>query len=202
MPTDDRLPADGPRPYGAPTSPLTGRRVRLRAVTAADYDFCFQLAVDERTAPHWRYRAGPPRPEDFVRDLWQGVLVQYVVERRDPRERVGQVVAYDANLRDGHCHVAAVFRPDTRVWPLEGVLLFVNHLFEEYGFRKLYGEVVEYDLRAFESVVGRWVEREGVLREHERHGGRHWDVHVLALWRDRFMRDRDRLLARVTRAVP
>jgi hypothetical protein len=108
--------------------PLSGRRVRLRAVVASDYDFLFMLAADERTGPHWRYRGLPPRPEEFVRDLWQGVLVQFLVERIDTKERVGLVVAYEANLRDAHCHLGALFRADTRVWPLEAMVLFVNFL--------------------------------------------------------------------------
>jgi len=193
------------RPAGptvAPAVPLAGRRVRLRAVAASDYEFLFQLAVDERTAPHWRYRGAPPRPEAFVGELWDSVLTQFIVERKDRSERLGLVTAYNARARDGHCHVAALFRPDTRVWPLEAVFLFVNYLFEEFGFRKLYGEVIDYNLDAFASSVGRWLEPEGVLRRHELHAGVYWDVHILALWRERFDRDRERLLRRVTRELP
>jgi RimJ/RimL family protein N-acetyltransferase len=186
----------------APRVPLAGRRVHLRAVQASDYEFLYQLAVDERTAPHWRYRGPPPRPEAFVTDLWNGVLTQFIVERKDQSERLGLVTAYDAAARDGHCHIAALFRPDTRIWPLEGMFLFINYLFAEYAFRKLYGEVIEYNLDQFASAIGRWLEPEGVLRGHELHGGRYWDVHVLALWRERFEQDRDRLLARITRELP
>jgi RimJ/RimL family protein N-acetyltransferase len=189
-------------PSVAPSVPMAGRRVHLRAVLASDYDFLFQLAVDERTAPHWRYRGAPPRPEAFVGELWDGVLTQFIVERKDQRERLGLVTAYDARARDGHCHIAAIFRPDTRIWPLEAVFLFVNYLFAEFGFRKLYGEVIEYNLEPFVSAVGRWLEPEAVLRGHELHAGRYWDVHVLALWRERFERDRERLLARITRELP
>ncbi len=185
-----------------PRVPLSGRRVRLRAVVASDYDFLFVLAADERTGPHWRYRGLPPRPEEFVRDLWQGVLVQFLVERIDTNERVGLVVAYEANLRDGYCHLGALFRAEMRVWPLEAMLLFVNFLFEEFGFIKLYSHVIDYNLDTFRSVVGRWMECEGVLRDHERHGGRRCDLHILALWRDRFERDRERLLMRVTEELP
>src|SRR5262245_61152949 len=87
----------------APSIPLSGRRVRLRAVVASDYEFLFLLSADDRTGPHWRYRGMPPRPEEFVRDLWHGVLVQYLVEDIESQERLGLVAAYDANLRDGHC---------------------------------------------------------------------------------------------------
>ena len=79
----------------APSVPMTGRRVRLRAVLASDYEFLFQLAVDERTAPHWRYRGAPPRPEAFIGELWDGVLTQFIVERKDQRERLGLVTAYE-----------------------------------------------------------------------------------------------------------
>jgi RimJ/RimL family protein N-acetyltransferase len=197
----------GPRPGPAgpsiaPSVPLSGRRVRLRAVLASDYEFLFQLAVDERTAPHWRYRGAPPRPEAFIGELWNGVLTQFIVERKDRNERLGLVTAYDAVARDGHCHIAALFRPDTRIWPLEGVFLFVNYLFAEFGFRKLYGEVIDYNLDTFASSVGRWLEHEGVLRGHELHAGQYWDVHIVALWRERFEQDRERLLARITRELP
>ena len=59
-----------------------------------------------------------------------------------------------------------------------------------------------YNLPQFASTVGRWLEHEGVLRNHELHAGRFWDVHILALWRERFEQDRDRLLARITRDLP
>jgi RimJ/RimL family protein N-acetyltransferase len=189
-------------PSVAPSVPLAGRRVRLRAVLASDYEFLFQLAVDERTAPHWRYRGAPPRPEAFIGELWDGVLTQFIVERKDRSERLGLVTAYDARARDGHCHIATLFRPDTRIWPLEAVFLFVNFLFAEFGFRKLYGEVIDYNLDAFASTIGRWIEHEGLLRGHELHAGQYWDVHIVALWKERFDRDRDRLLARITRDLP
>ena len=137
-----------------------------------------------------------------MRDLWHGVLVQFLVERVDSGERLGLVAAYGENARDGHCHLAALFRADTCVWPLEALVLFVNFLFEEFGFNKLYADVVEYNLDAFGSAVGRWMECEGVLKEHEFHGGRRWDVYLLALWRERFRRDCERLVTRVTRDLP
>src|SRR5262249_53583526 len=120
-----------------PCIPLSGRRVRLRAVVASDYEFLFRLATDERTGPRWRYRGLPPRPEEFVRDLWQQVLVQFLVERVDSGEPLGLVVAYEATMRDRHCHIAMLFRADVVVWPLEALVLFINFLFEEFAFNKL-----------------------------------------------------------------
>jgi RimJ/RimL family protein N-acetyltransferase len=186
----------------APHIPLSSRRVRLRAVVPSDYEFLFQLAADERSGRRWRYRGLPPRPDEFARDLWQGVLVQFLVEHVQTHERLGLVVAYGESARDRRCHIAAVFREEARVWPLEAVALFVNFLFVEFGFRKLYAEMTEYNLEAFRSAVGRWMDCEGVLEDHEFHGGRYWDLYILALWRDRFDRDAERLLARITRELP
>jgi RimJ/RimL family protein N-acetyltransferase len=184
-------------PARVPRLPLVGRRVRLRAVSTADYDFLFDLATDDRVAMRWRYRSTPPRPDEFVRDLWQGVLAQFLVVHAETGERLGLVTAYNANARDGHCYIAVLFRPDASVWPVEGIVLFVNYLFAEFEFVKIYADVIEYNLPQLHSVVGRWMEREGVLRGHERHGGERWDVHVLALYRERFLRDADRLLRRI-----
>lgn len=173
--------------------------MRLRPVTAADYEFLFALATDDRIANRWRYRSAPPRPEDFVRDLWHSVVVQFIVERIGTGEPLGLLTAYDASPRDRHCYIGVLFRPDVHVWPIEGVVLFLNYLFEEFAFEKLYASVIEYNLPALASVVGRWMACEAVLRGHEWHAGDRWDVHILALWRSRFEQDRERLLDTIGR---
>lgn len=177
-----------------PHLPLRGRHVRLRGVVPSDYEFLYDLATNDATAKSWRYRSAPPRPEEFANDLWRSVVAQYVVEHLESGERLGLVTAYDANPRDRHCYIGVLFRPDARVWPIEGVVLFLNYLFEEFAFEKLYANVIEYNLPALSSIVGRWMDCEGILRGHEWHAGQRWDVHILAMWRERFERDRGRLL--------
>ena len=104
-------------------------------------------------------------------------------------EPVGHVVAFNANMRHRHVHVAMVVRPDRvgRSWALEGAQLFIDYLFANWDFRKVYAEVVDFNLAQFGSMVDLAVfDIEGRLTEHEYYGGRYWDVVVVALRRERW----------------
>lgn len=170
---------------GATPPPLTGRRTRLRPVFPADYEYLYALSTSERTAHRWRYRGMTPNPEGFTQTLWGGVLAQFLIERRSTGERVGHVTSYDANERNGFCHIAMLTDPAVQGsgWILEAASLFVNYLFTNWNFRKLYGEVPEYNYDEFASGAGRWFRVEGRLGEHEFYGGRYWDLLLLALYR-------------------
>jgi ribosomal-protein-alanine N-acetyltransferase len=71
-----------------------------------------------------------------------------------------------------------------RGWSLEAAGLFVNYLFVNWDFRKLYGESVDFNFRSFKSGRGSLFTEEGVLRQHYFYNGEYWDSHILALHRD------------------
>ncbi|KAA0233706.1 MAG: hypothetical protein JJLCMIEE_03372 [Acidimicrobiales bacterium] len=61
----------------------------------------------------------------------------------------------------------------------------MNHLFETYGFFKIYAEVPEFNFEAFASWDKLFSE-EGHLVDHERFAGRRWDRLILALTRSQW----------------
>ena len=164
---------------------VTTRRVTLRTVGPADLPFLYATATDPTVSYRWRYRGATPSPEQFATELWQGVLCQYLVVHTDGGAPVGLVSAYQADLANRTCYVALLGERthDASGLLLEGALLFVTYLFHTWDLRQIYAEVPGYTMDAFASGVGRYFREEGRLVDHSFHGGRFWDLHILALHR-------------------
>lgn len=192
------LPSDERRAINAmPSSPanevplepvLEGSRVRIRPVKPGDYAAIYDLTIKEAGGWRWVNRGDSRRFEGFVDDLWRNALVQHVIEEKVDNRMVGFVRAYSYQARDSHAHVAVLFDPEYRgrTWPWEGVILFLDFLFCVYPVRKLYMESLGFNFRQFASGLGKWFVEEGRLRDHEYHGGRYWDLHLLAMYREDF----------------
>ena len=86
--------------------PMAGRRVMLRPVYPEDYGFLYSLAVSPEIGFRWRYRGAVPAYDVFLRELWAGILVQFMVCDAATGEPVGFVVAHSADLKSGFAHVA------------------------------------------------------------------------------------------------
>lgn len=174
---------------------LEGRTVRLRPIRPTDLDWLYDLSVGGSTGWRWRFRGVTPEPSRFSELLHQGVLVQHVVERPG-RGPIGLVVAYQADLRNRHAHLGALFDPEHHRLPctIEAVALFLDHLFMLWDLRKVYVEAPEFNLGQFASALGSYLEEEARLREHEFHDGRWWDQVTAALHRTTWDEVRTRLL--------
>jgi RimJ/RimL family protein N-acetyltransferase len=184
-------------PRGVDAVPvLSGRYVALRAVTNADYEWLIRLQTAPENMIRWRYRGTTPSPEMLIQTLWQGVLAQFIVERRDTGAPIGLVVAYNPEFRHGYASLAAIFDPayEKAGWTLEATAILVAYLFESFPFRKLYLEVIEFNYERLASGAGSIFHVEGCSRDHEFHFGRYWHQYLLAIYRDEFAA----LLARLT----
>ena len=183
-------------PRGADAVPaLSGKRVRLRAVTAEDYPFLLELQTAPENMIRWRYRGTTPSPEQVLQSLWQGVLAQFVVVRLDNDEPIGLVVCYNAEFRHGYAFLAAIVSPKYEMagWSLEGNAVFLAYLFEAFDFRKIYLEVVEFNYQRLVSGAETLFHVEGCQRDHEYHLGRYWHQYTLAIYRDEFAAALERL---------
>jgi RimJ/RimL family protein N-acetyltransferase len=183
---------------------LVGRRVFLRPVLPSDYETILTAELSEDLGPRWRHGGNTPGMEAFVRSLWTGVLAQFLVCSRRTGQALGLVSLYNANLQNGYAYFAmAKFQRRTpgRL-QLEGAALFLDYVFDAWPLRKVYGEVLGFNFDQFASEAGKLFVEEGRLTDHAYFGGRYWDQHVLALYREtwkergaRFaalVRDRDR----------
>jgi RimJ/RimL family protein N-acetyltransferase len=194
---------ESPLPIAPVVAPLGGRYVRLRPVVPDDYEYLYALASDERLNLRWRHRGESLNPETFVQTLWHQVLVQFIIEenRQEDAQSIGHVLAYGPDLRNRHAAVAMVLEPDyfRRGWTLEAMVLLLNYVFTAWEMRKLYMEVIDYNLPQFGSGLDRYFAEEACLKQHEYAFGRYWDIHILAIYREAFFQHAKRVLAWSTR---
>jgi RimJ/RimL family protein N-acetyltransferase len=176
-----------PAPRAADAVPnLEGKHVRLRAIRQSDYPFLIELQSGPENMIRWRYRGTTPSPEHMVQSLWQGVLAQFLIVRADNGEPVGLVAAYDAEFRHSYAWIAMIVTPrcERAGWTFEAYGLFTTYLFETFGFRKVYLEVIEFNFATIASGTGRLFHVEGCLVDHEFHLGRRWNLYTVAIYAD------------------
>jgi len=129
-------------------------------------------------------------PDQFARELWVGVLAQFLVADKPAQNPVGWLSAFNADLMNGHVEVAIARlsrRPLSRAF-VEGIVVFFSYLFDNWSFRKLYFHIAEFNLDPFANTMRRYLQVEGRLRDHLVAGGRTWDLVILSLERDTWAR--------------
>jgi RimJ/RimL family protein N-acetyltransferase len=166
---------------------LDSRRVVLRPITQRDYDFLYTLSVHPEITFYWRFKGGTPPPEQFPQLLWQGVLCQFLITDRRGRP-AGIITAYNADLQSKYVWLAIMMTPEATdgLMTHDALVLFLNYLFQGWGFRKVYGESSERNVASFYgaySIERGLVTIEGRLKEHELFAGRYWDYLTLAMYR-------------------
>jgi RimJ/RimL family protein N-acetyltransferase/acyl carrier protein len=164
----------------------TGRHVSLEPLRSEHIGFLYYLSTNSDSGYRWRYRGTVPAYEVFEASVWINTMAQFVVVRRQSNELIGHVVCYNGNIASGFGYIGAVFAPQYigSGVPIEAVALFVRYLFCTWDLRKLYMEVPEFNMDAIATGVDRLFREEGRLRAHEYYNGRHWDAHILAIYRE------------------
>lgn len=142
----------------------------------------------------YRLRGTTPSPEAFLRFVWDQVVAQFVVESRDGRP-IGVVSAFEPDFRNRFISIAAcsVDELETSGLVLEGVALLVTYLFENFDLRKIYAESLERNYAQFAMGEGRLFEIEGRMREHEYIDGRYEDFVLLAIYRESWREQHERI---------
>lgn len=167
---------------------LDGQFARLRPVNQKDYGFLYDISLSAKNNARWRYRGVTPSPDRFIADLWSGILAQFIIESPDSNKPAGLVVAYNADLGNGTIYLGVLLDNEyhRKVWPLEAIGMFVDYLFQNWTFRKIYVETTEFSAADFASAAKVLFEEEGRLREHQYFQGRYWDFIYYALTRKRW----------------
>jgi hypothetical protein len=189
---------------GPETNPLVGRRFSLVPLTPEYHRALYLLSVTDQNSFRWRFHGTTPSLETFERSLHPGVLCQFVVvPTGQPQRLLGLVVAYNANLQNGYCFLAAVTDPSSGAGILEAAGLFLRYLIRNWPFRKIYLEVPEYNVAQYQSAVSAGVLREeGRLKEHQYFLDRYWDLITYAIYRDELVKFGERFSSLFVSGVP
>lgn len=176
-------------PLNVPVPVFRTKHVAIRPIVQEDISWLHQSAMSPEFGFRWRYRGHTPSPEQFVANLWEGVLAQFVVVSRGlPGSPVGLVVLYEANTRHGHCKlgVTSGVGNDRLGLMAEGAALLIEYAFGIWPFTKLYAEIPGFNLPSLASITDSGFVEEGRLERHEWHCGEGYALHIFALYRDRW----------------
>jgi hypothetical protein len=176
---------DQDHPYPEPPQfpSLLGKHVVLRPVTPNDYPMLQAVETEGDLAGRWRWRGMTPSPEQWVSQLWNGVLAQFIMVARSSGEPLALIYAYKASQRDGTAYLAVLkFNPNSRsTLVMAGTALFVEYLFTHWDLRTVYMEVPAFNMSQFASGIGRYFAIEGQLRDNYVCCGKRYDMYILAI---------------------
>ncbi len=181
---------------GPNTVILEGEFARLRPLNQKDYGYLYDLSLSAKNNARWRYRGVTPSPDRFVVDLWSGVQAQFIIETPSSKKPAGLAngTIYLGVLIDNEYH--------RKVWPLEGIGLFIDYLFQNWTFRKIYIETTEFSAADFATGAKVVFEEEGRLRDHQYFQGQYWDYIYYALTRKRWEEQGRKLIERMAGLKP
>ena len=183
-PSDATNPMAVSSDIGEPTT----RLVQLSPVVDAHVAPVRALVSEPLNA--YRFRGlGPGSPERAVRAVLGDPLVleQYLLAD-DAGRMLGLVQALTADFRHGTCQLGVVLSTAAQRtgWPLKGAVLFIERIFHQYAFRKLYLEVNEFNQAPLARGLDRMFTREGTLLEYEWLEGAYRDVTFWSITREQF----------------
>jgi RimJ/RimL family protein N-acetyltransferase len=163
-----------------------GRHVTVRPLHPGDYGPLFEIALFTDAGSRWRLHGEAPTQDRFLELLLKDARVTFAIEQNSDGRVLGmvQLWLYDPLSRNGH--ITAFLHPQVqgRGWPLEGILIFIDYVFNAFNLYKLYFESLEDEYRMYGSMVGPVLRHEGRLREHKWRFGRLVDLHILALYEE------------------
>ncbi len=176
-----------------------GRRAALRPLMPDDIDLLYRVELSEELGVRWRFRGATPPPSDVASAPWQNTLATFIIERKPVQIPVGLVSIFDANMVAQRASFSLVAFPGCQRTPavIDGALIAINYAFSVWPFRKLYAEVMEFNLDQVASLSRHLFDEEARLSEWEFFDGRWWDLVYLSLNRDSWVIKRDRLLSRI-----
>jgi RimJ/RimL family protein N-acetyltransferase len=175
---------------GKGVSSLESARVRLVPILSRHLKYLYGLNTAEDVGHRWRFGGAVPTVQEFQRRLNHGVFVQFISVVRRNGQPFGHLVAYDADPLNGHVYIGGVTesRLHRTGYPIDGFVILMRYLFGNWGFRKIYMDLPEYNrdqLLRHGMIEG--LKEEARLLDVTYHNGSWWDRSILAIDREIFM---------------
>jgi RimJ/RimL family protein N-acetyltransferase len=162
-------------------SELSGLWVQLVPVRPGNIPFLYNLAMDKQNNFRWKYHGAIVSMQEFERQLWSGILSQFVVVTTKNEKPIGHVVAYAADLHLGHVFLGGVFVPEVHGKGLshEAFRIFMQYLQRNFRLRKCYFEFPSYNAAQYPGSF-RDLTEEACLKDHLYYDGRYWDMLIFS----------------------
>lgn len=178
---------------------LKTENIVLRPFNPDDFKIVFRWQSNtDNLYLWWADRTVLPFDEfvaDFQRRL-KGSIHQIfmvdVIESDEKAKTVGMVYNYQTNMVDKFTYLCVYLIPE---YTAQGIgtkagYLFTDYLFSNFGFRKIYSEIFDFNQPSLKASTRNNFKEEGCLKNHRWFGDRYWDLHLLALTADDFKKIR------------
>jgi ribosomal-protein-alanine N-acetyltransferase len=172
---------------------LKSNRVVLRPLNSDDYKLLFKWQSNAESIYMWwarRIMTFDEFIEDFQRRLrgffHQIFMIDYIDDGKPIT--VGMTFDYQYNPIDKYAYLCIYFIPEYTAKGLgfEAGYTICEYLFANYGLRKIYTEILDFNAPSLKLNMKNLFKQEGLLKEHQWIGDRYWDLHILALTLDDF----------------
>lgn len=111
----------------------------------------------------------------------------FIIESMD-NEFIGFIYSYESELKDRHCkmtvYITEKYR-NTGIGAYVG-LKFMDYLFINYPYRRLYCDVYEYNTQSLNSLLQCGLEEMGRMKEYQFYDGEYYDLVLLTISREVF----------------
>lgn len=170
---------------------MIGRSIVVMPMSAQFMEYFSAGAMTGQLDYQW---AGHPHSEaGFVASLWDGASDVFAVVDKYSGRALGIIRVYGSNHFHGFCSVAIYLQdPEAgpRVAAAESLWHVLSHLFERYGYRKIYGDLSDSTYKHIGSALGIF-EIEGRLVDHVKRGDVFEDKIIVAVHRESWRQLRD-----------
>lgn len=112
----------------------------------------------------------------------------YVLKNAETRSLIGFIYSYEYSSIDLHCRVCCFLDAHYRDVGIGAVctMKFVDELFSKYPLRKVYADIYDYNERSLKSIRDAGFTEEVCLKDYRFYNGKYYDMHTLALDREKF----------------
>lgn len=179
-------------------------RVAIKEMVEADLPFFHELATSIPTGRRFTLAGAGMSLQRFSASAWEGVLCHLLISGRASYSRLGVFTVASADMRNSTAYVSIVGDSSVAGTGLvaEGLCLCLDYVFDTWPFRKIYGEVPEYNYDRFSSGDHRFFTVEGRLTRHLYMAGGLRDVLILAISRERWMETGRPIANRLRGGIP
>lgn len=176
------------------------KNIKLRPLLPSDVSEIFNWMYDLRNLHLWWADRTVLSYKQFVEDLnfrldrFFGHF--FVVEDKgtdaQSRSIIGLTYTYNVNYVDHHSYLCVYLIPERTQ---KGIgydvgYTMCNYLFSTFGFRKIYAEIFEYNTASTKICMRNGFLEEGRLLNHRWYLNKYWDLIILALTRESFMKQK------------
>jgi RimJ/RimL family protein N-acetyltransferase len=178
---------------------ILGRHINLRPFLTEDFERVYAWRSNSYDLHLWFQKPEILSIEEFIDDF-NGFIRNFVhilmIVETFSGDAIGMTYSYKADYLNGHAFLCTYIDSQHRgfLYGAEASLLFVDHLFSYFSFRKLYAEIYEHNAQSLKNAIkGGWIE-EGRLKSHRWYSDGYKDLHIFALYRKGFYDKFGRLL--------